>query len=117
VKERWLEKLQPKPPRQQSTEKGGCPASPRGPQQRTENAGDTRDPAMEEEQERRGDADEGTAQHSVCGSGGIEDHPGSYLDTSRYYAHFSPGDLNADGRDDWMVGDSSGVHLFFGTEN
>ena len=43
--------------------------------------------------------------------------PGSYYGTNGYYAHFSPGDLNADGRDDWMVGDSSGVHLFFGTEN
>jgi hypothetical protein len=32
-------------------------------------------------------------------------------------AQFSPGDLNLDGYDDWLVGDSTGIYLFLGAEN
>jgi len=29
----------------------------------------------------------------------------------------SPGDLNLDGYDDWLIGDSTGIYLFLGAEN
>ncbi len=37
--------------------------------------------------------------------------------TSSSYAHHSPGDLNLDGYDDWLIADSTGIYLFLGAEN
>ncbi len=37
--------------------------------------------------------------------------------TSTSDAHHSPGDLNLDGYDDWLIADSTGIYLFLGAEN